>query len=552
MTDPSPTKKVFDLNRHDLLGGIAALLLVGPGIVRAQTPPPTTIDPAAIGKGLIEQRREQLPAAVPSKPIEGDGIAPEKPSPAPAGVAFDLQAVSFDNSVFLTGTELDALAAPLIGKRISLVELRLLAAQVNVLYASRGIVTARAYVPPQRIVDGAVRIALIEGRLGELKVAEGKYTSPDYVRPRLSLEAGQIVDLTRLRADIDAFNRTNDMRLQAQLQPGAQIGLTDVLISIAEPPRNSAQFFADTYGYESTGRWQGGISIKRSALIVDGDRANLYANVSDGGLTGSASYNAPVGRTRIGATYARSQIHVTQGPSASLDIRGYSDTGSLNLVRPIYAGDNWYTSLVGAFSYSAAKNRLAEQTVSRSQVYKATGGVSFGYDRSSRVSLGMNLTASAAKSTDTLETRARTFGLFNGDLSGLLSIAPGISLRTVAAGQYSTSQLIPSNQLFQLGGPNSIRGFQPGTASGSSGFFNQTELHFVIPVSKHGLDLFTFIDGGKTYSFDFGNRGIGAAGGGFRITVWRFDLDATYAAPIGGRRPGEGKGRADARLTLSF
>src|SRR5690606_15806820 len=131
---------------------------------------------------------------------------------------------------------------------------------------------------------------------------------------------------------------------QAQLQPGSEVGLTDVLVSLIEPPRNSVQLFADSHGYRSTGRYQGGIALRSNSLLLDGDRASVFASASDGALTASASYNVPLGMSRIGVSYARSQIQVTQGPSASLDIEGFSDTASINFARPVAERPGWHSS----------------------------------------------------------------------------------------------------------------------------------------------------------------------------------------------------------------
>ncbi len=524
------------------------------GATHAQTTPlPPAVDPAAIGKGLIDRQRDlPAPEPLPAQPaVTGDGRPPAAPEGPASGATFELKGVRFDSSAFLPGAALDALVAPRIGTRVSIADLRTLVAEVNALYAVRGIVTARAYLPPQKIADGTVRIALVEGRLGALNVPEGRYTGAAYVRSRIAIAPGEIVDLRRLRQQINAFNRGNDMRIQAQLQPGSQVGLTDVLISIAEPGRNAVQLFADSYGYASTGRYQGGFTLRHSALLLDGDRVNLYGSVSDGGLTGSASYSVMAGTARLGLTYARSQITVTQGPSAKLDIQGFSDTASLNLAQPLVEQDSWHATLVAAGSYTASKNRLSGRTVGQSWVYKATGGVAVGYEVSARTALNLNLTASVASAEDRLEPAGRTFPMYNGDITLDAGLGRDGRLHVTAAGQHAASDFIPSNQLFQLGGPGSVRGFQPGSASGSSGYFTQAELHLGMPKLSN-LDAFVFLDHGKVFSKDFGDRALASVGVGATIPVWRFSLETSLGVPITHRFAGEDRYRADARLVLSF
>lgn len=536
---------------------MAASVLLGAGAARAQqsAPLPPQVDPGAIGRGLIDNRRDLPP---PRLEVSGDAItgdptpAAGADAPANAAITVEVREITFDPSAFLNRDELSALAQPLIGTRASLADLRALATRVNALYAARGIVTARAYVPPQRVENGTVRIALIEGKLGNVQFAKGRYTSDAFARSRIDLKPGEVVDMDLLRRQVNRFNRNNDARLQAQLQPGAQVGLTDVALTLVEPPRNSVQLFLDTYGYESTGRLQGGVALRRNGLLFDGDRANIYASASEGGLTGSASYNVAVGLSRIGATYARSQITVKNGPSANLDIDGFSDSASVNFARPIAEGNDWYANFVAAAAYVASENRLSNRTVGESKVYKATAGIGFGMDLP-RGSFGLNLTGSPTKADDTLEPAGRKFVLVNGDFAGLIGLGNSrLALRVTGAGQYVGSDFIPSNQLFQIGGPVSIRGFQPGSASGSNGYYTQAELHYQTPLLGRTLDAFTFFDSGKTFSQDFGDRALGSVGFGARLPFWRFDLETTLGLPVTTLRPGEDSYRIDARLLLSF
>ncbi len=534
------------------LAGTAVLVL--PAAALAQGTPPATIDPGAITRGLLEQQRQAAePPRVPQEAVTGEGVTATDEAPESGGVSFVLNAVTFDPSSFLSTAELEALAAPRIGTEVTLADLRAIAAQVNALYAERGIITARAYVPPQRVADGVVRIALIEGRLGELQVAEGRYTSSDYARRRIDLTPGDTVDLMTLRRSVERFNRDNDARIQAQLQPGREPGLTDVLISLAEPPRNSAQLFVDTFGYESTGRYQGGLSLRRNAMLTDGDRLIFYGNLSEGGLTGSATYSVPIDSARLGISYARSQVAVKKGPSASLDIEGFSDTVSLNIARPIGAGDSWYVNAVAGGSYIASTNELAGVKVGETEVYRGTIGWAGVFTLTPQAALAVNHTVSLLSTQDSLDTEKRTFAILNADVSLTLALTQSLALRIGSAGQYTGFDFVPSNQLFQVGGPFSARGWQPGTTSGRSGFYTQTELQYAPKWSAlPGLNLFTFLDAGRTYSPDFGSRGIGSAGLGLRLPVGRFDLEAFYGVPFTSRLPGEDGSRADARLVLRF
>jgi hemolysin activation/secretion protein len=538
---------------------LAALaVLLSASVAAAQSPAaplPPSADPAAIGRGLADQQRRVAPErGEPVEPVVSDGAAapaPESDAGLPP-VTFELRRVRFDASAFLAPAELEAAAAPKIGRQVSLADLRAIAAAVNALYAARGIPTARAYVPPQKIVDGEARIALIEGRLGALRVSGGKYTGDGFARSRLRLVPGEVIDIVRLRRQIAEFNRNNDSRMQAQLQPGAEIGLTDILVSLTDPPRNEFQTFANSYGYESTGRAQAGLSFRRNGLLVSGDRSNLFLSGSDGGLTGSASYSLPIRNARLGVSYARSHISITQGPSADLDIDGVSDTASLNGALPALGGATWYVTALAGASYTASTNRISDAVIGKTHLYRGSIGWSLRADLGRSVTLGTTQMFSLVRARDSLEPGTTGFTAVNLDLSLEARLAPGLRLRVAGAGQYVGADFVPASQLFQIGGPLSVRGFQPGATSGPSGYFAQAELHYAIRSSKLDPGLFLFVDGGKTYSKDFGDRGIVAAGAGVRFRIGGFEAQATYGVPLTARRDGEKRGRLDASLIFTF
>src|SRR5690606_40468433 len=102
-------------------------------------------------------------------------------------------------------------------------------------------------------------------------------------------------------------NRTSDIQLKAALQPGTGYGLTDVLLSVQEPDRNTLQFFIDNQGAESTGYYQLGMYARRNGLFGWDDQLAAYIVGSDGTLTGSLSYGVPVNRSngRVMVSYAQ-------------------------------------------------------------------------------------------------------------------------------------------------------------------------------------------------------------------------------------------------------
>ena len=100
-------------------------------------------------------------------------VAPERPPmkfrPG-GGPTFLLNKVVFDSSAFITQEELAAIAADYMGRKIDNLGMQRLVQAVNDLFAARKLLTAIAYIPQQDLADGVLRVAIIEGRLGAVKV----------------------------------------------------------------------------------------------------------------------------------------------------------------------------------------------------------------------------------------------------------------------------------------------------------------------------------------------------------------------------------------------
>ena len=257
--------------RGGLPAWVALALLLHAPVVPAQVLPPGA-NPGAIQQRRMEEERlqrqeEELRRKRTDKPVDP---GPAKPPPPPADgteVRFLVREIEFSASELLRPEELEALAAPLRGKTLSIADLRALVAQVNELYRSKGIVTAQAILPPQDLSAGVVRIRLIEGRVGKVSVQGNATTNEGYVTARVRQRPGDLVVLPSLEEDLKRFNRTNDAQVRAELKPGAEVGQTDVLLLLSEPPLHEGRAVADNAGSLQTGEYRAGLSYRNRSVF---------------------------------------------------------------------------------------------------------------------------------------------------------------------------------------------------------------------------------------------------------------------------------------------
>ncbi|HKK14552.1 MAG TPA: POTRA domain-containing protein, partial [Gammaproteobacteria bacterium] len=275
-----------------------------------------------------QQRKKNERPRVPENPIVRPGPPPQGKGAGHKGPAFVLKDVRFNKSHFLKPRVLAGVVKPYLDHKVTVADLRTIVARINKLYTRRDIYTAKAVLPPQRIRHGVVHIELVEGRLGKLQIQGNHYTKGGFIRARVSQQPGQVVDGAVLKDDLVFFNRTSDMQLRAVLRPGAEKGLTRILLMAQEPPRVQVGVFVDDAGSTSTGRYRAGATFRLHGPLRIDDRLDGYFVGSRGARDGFVSYSVPVNdrNGRLGVSYSRDSINIIKGPSQALDITGHAST----------------------------------------------------------------------------------------------------------------------------------------------------------------------------------------------------------------------------------
>ena len=232
-------KRTITHRRWRLPRRLTGAIILTAGAATA-APVPSQLSPGALQQQQLQrqrqlERRKQQPRA--QEPVI-HGPRPSTGTPGgPPGPHFMLRGVEFNRSHFLSKKTLTRIARPYVGHEVDFADLRRLVASINGLYRRRGIITAQAVLPPQKIHAGVVRIRLVEGRVGKVSLEGNTFTRNGYILDRVHLRRGTVVDVAQLRDSLVYFNRTNDIDLKATLRPGARFGLTDVLLQAQEPPR---------------------------------------------------------------------------------------------------------------------------------------------------------------------------------------------------------------------------------------------------------------------------------------------------------------------------
>lgn len=496
--------------------------------------------PGAVPGGVEqEQQRQQRRFEQQTAPPKQQGPAVIGPSRAPidllkpGGTKFRLRGVRFEGtSKFLSKQELDGVIAPYVGRDVDFSDLQKILAAINALYTEKGVVTGIATLPPQNASGGIIRIKLTEGKLGKFSLTGRQQTAEDYITQRVPQQKpGEVLDVPQLSRDVTWFNRTNDVQLRALLQPGTTFGLTDVQLAVSEVPVDTLQMFVDNQGVQSTGRYEAGLYYRRSGTLGIDDRFTLYGTKSAGNINGNVSYNVPINvwGGRIGVSYTQGAIKIIQGAFQALDVTGQSRSASVNFSQPLFVNDSWLLQANLAGTYGISQSDLSSVRITDDRSTKETTGFSisnFGADHAITFSPATNFVQSHSEVTGIdrpLTIYSATWNLF-------WQLPANFSVAILGSGQYTPNKLLPGDQLFQIGGPTTVRGFPTNSVAGDSGFYTNFELHYNLSSIIKGLDVYGFIDRGDVYSTFPTHTALKSAGAGLS---WRPAPPLTIEASAG-------------------
>jgi len=442
---------------------------------------------------VLEQQREQRELlrrqqelrerkAIPDDAVEDQVDTKADKKPPLAGVSFMLNKVETDASAVLSESEIRAIASRYEGRRVTIADLFTMIAEFNSAYSNTKIIGAKAVLPPQKIKDGVVKVRLIEGRVGQVRIGELDSTRPEYISDRLALQAGELVYLDDLEQRLFHFNALNDIEIRTVLEPGQTFGTTDYEVRVKEPPRYAYNFFIDNAGTDDIGEYRAGFNFTDRSLTGRRDLLALGGYVGEGSRGTYLSYTVPVGvhGTKFGLNADYSEIDIIDGPLEPLDVTGDSWGLGLSLTHPLHVGRDYLSQ--GFVGFNAGSSSTDFDDVRLFNVDVRTFTV--GFDASAFSHNGSWYTRHAFTYGPNGMGNDVDFIKYNGEGSWLHILDNRWVLTLRGKLQLADEDLLPASEQFQVGGMSSVRGYPEGLLIGDKGYLISAELSFPWPGEK--------------------------------------------------------------------
>lgn len=418
-------------------------------------------------------------------------------------VSFQLKDVIIPDSQILSKSAISQLAAPFIGKKVNMADIKTIVNGINRLYQEKNFPSARAVLPAQEIKDGVVRIELIEGFVGRYTITGNDTTRTGFINKRISVREGELLDLEQLEKEMILFNAVYDAQVSASLKPGEVFGATDIVINMKEPKKYEGLVYGDNTGREETGRERLGLSLTRNSLFGIRDRLSIGGVFSDGTIGYNINYNLPINRkgTSLGISYDRSDVEVKSGQLKGLNVEGDSSAASITLNQPLVISRTIKSSGHLGYNIKSSDTDVSGITILENDVRSLFLGADFlKFDTSGYWYLNHILTRGFENFGGD-----REFLKYNGEFSRMQYVSKEWFVLVHTGFQLSADPFLPSSEQIQVGGLTTVRGYRESTLIGDAGYFINTELHFPIRIIRQNSDLlrnrlsgFLFLDHGAT------------------------------------------------------
>jgi hemolysin activation/secretion protein len=250
-----------------------------------------------------------------------------------------VQAYRFEGNTAFTDQELEQVAAPFAGRKVSTGDLQALRDALTLHYVNAGYVTSGALIPDQSPQDGVVEIRIVEGRLAAIEVEDPGWLRAGYVQSRLARAAHQPLDVIALEERIQLLQQDPHIeKIAAELRPTSEPGQALLHVKAEEATPWSVLLESNNYQPPSIGAYGGHFVLGWNDVTGFGDAVTASFDVTESLREYEALYSIPLTRydtqLQLAAQITRSEV--IEDPFDELNIKSETESYAITLRQPLY------------------------------------------------------------------------------------------------------------------------------------------------------------------------------------------------------------------------
>ena len=252
----------------------------------------------------------------------------------------------FEGNTVFSAEELSQIVSDFLGREITPERLEEARRRLTEYYVEKGYVNSGALISDQKVQDGTVTFAIVEGKLAEIRVSGTKRLFSHYVVSRLlrATKNGKApFSSEKMLARLKLLKEDPAIRnIHAKILPGYKPGRGILEADVEEAEPWHLWFTIDNHGSPSIGAWRGTAWFRHDNVTGWGDALQLKYGVSKGLNDYLCEYHIPLTRwdTLLSLRADRSASVIVAEPFDALDIKSKSTKFGGYLRQPLYRTDS--------------------------------------------------------------------------------------------------------------------------------------------------------------------------------------------------------------------
>lgn len=389
----------------------------------------------------------------------------------------------------LKNLEIERAVYPFMGPARTSEDVDLARQALEKAYHDKGYQTVSVTIPPQDPRYGIIRLEVVEGTVGRLRLNGARYFLPSRIKSDVpSLAQGNVPNMGRATKEIVALNRLADRRVTPELRPGVVPGTVDIDLNVEDKlPLHGSLELNNRY------------STNTSQLRLNGSLS--YGNLFQRGQTLGLSFQIAPENTadaQVYTAYYLSRISggvsmMIQGTKQNSDIStlggaAVGGRGKILGLRALFdlpGNAKFYQNFSLGIDYKNFEEDIVigKDTISSPIEYypiSATYGAAWvaeNYFTEFNASLNFHLRGLGSDATDYANKRYNADGSYvflRADAAHTHDLKGGSQVFGKVQGQLASQPLVNAEQIAG-GGLGTVRGYLEATALGDNGLFGTVE-----------------------------------------------------------------------------
>ncbi len=390
----------------------------------------------------------------------------------------------------LKNLEIEEAVYPFLGPARTADDVEQARTAVEKVYHDKGFETLSVSIPSQDPRLGVIRLAVIEGKVGRLRVNGARFFLPSKIKSEIpSLAEGNVPNMNRVKQEIIGLNRLADRKVTPVLRQGIEPGTVDIDLNVEDKsPLHGSLELNNRYSSNTTSLRLNG-AISESNLFQKGHSGGLSFQLApentDDALVFSGYYLARVSNgmsLMVQATKQNSNVSTLGGGA----VGGRGEIVGLRSLFELPINTKFYQNFSLGIDYKnfAEDIVIGKNTISSPVEYypiSANYGANWieknGFTEFN-TSLNFGLRGMGSDTIDYANKRYNadaSFVYIRSDLAHTHDLTSGLQAVGKIQGQLSSQALLNSEQI-SGGGLDTVRGYLEATVMGDNGIFGTLEL----------------------------------------------------------------------------